>query len=107
MVQLEQVTIRSGPFQLSQLSFQVPTGQYAVLMGKTGCGKTTILEAICGLKCVRAGAIRLLGRDVTDLKPAQRGIGYVPQDRALFPSMTVWDHLAFALFVRNADPRRI
>ena len=55
-------------------------------MGRTGCGKTTLLEAICGLKPVRAGRVRLLGRDVTDLPPADRGVGYVPQDLALFPT---------------------
>jgi ABC-type sugar transport system ATPase subunit len=70
-------------------------------MGKTGCGKTTLLEAICGLRQVHAGRIVLLGRDVTQLKPAQRGVGYVPQDLALFPGHTVREHLAFALEVRR------
>ena len=79
-----------------------PTGQYAVLMGRTGAGKTTLLEALCGLKAVAGGTIRLNGRDVTRLKPAERGIGYVPQDRALFQTMTVREHLAFALTIRKA-----
>ena len=50
MVELANVTIRSGSFRLSNISFEVPSGQYAVLMGKTGEGKTTILETICGLR---------------------------------------------------------
>ena len=72
-----------------------------MLMGGTGQGKTTILEAICGLKQVLGGGVHLMGRDVTRLKPAERGIGYVPQDRALFQTMTVREHLAFALEVRR------
>ena len=61
MVQLEQVAIRSGAFQLANLSLELPTGQYAVLMGKTGTGKTTILEAICGLRRILAGSVWLNG----------------------------------------------
>jgi ABC-type sugar transport system ATPase subunit len=71
-------------------------------MGRTASGKTTILETVCGLKPVRAGRIMLDGRDATHLKAAERGIGYVPQDGALFSTMTVRRHLAFALEVRRA-----
>src|SRR2546421_3236957 len=107
MVQLEQVTIRSGAFQLAGVSFEVPVGQYAVLMGKTGEGKTTILEAICGLRSVLAGCILLHGADVTQLHPADRGVGYVPQDLALFSTLTVREHLEFALRVRRAEEQTI
>jgi molybdate/tungstate transport system ATP-binding protein len=102
VVELDNVTIRSGPFALSGVSFVVPEGQYAVLMGKTGQGKTTILEAICGLRSVTSGSIRLEGTDVTRLHPADRGVGYVPQDLALFPTLTVKEHLEFALQIRRA-----
>src|SRR5882724_1255176 len=102
MVELHNVTIRSGSFTLSALSCAVPTGAYAVLMGKTGQGKTTILEAICGLRDVVAGRIVLHKSDVTRLHPADRGVGYVPQDLALFPTLSVREHLEFALRVRGA-----
>src|SRR5262249_57885414 len=86
-------------------------GRYAVLMGKTGTGKGTLLEVIAGLKPVASGAVELLGRDVTRLKPADRGVGYVPQDLALFPTMTVREHLGFALAIRgwgrSAAERRV
>jgi ABC-type sugar transport system ATPase subunit len=101
MITLTNLTVRAGAFTLPAVSFEVPTGGYAALMGKTGSGKTTILEAICGLRKVVEGSIQLLGRDVTHLKPAERELGYVPQDRALFNSMSVWDNLAFALNVRK------
>jgi ABC-type sugar transport system ATPase subunit len=79
----------------------VPAGGYGVLMGKTGSGKTTILEALCGLRAVSGGRILLGGQEVTALRPADRGIGYVPQDRALFQTMTVRQNLAFAPSIRG------
>ncbi len=107
MISVENLAVRSGQFSLNGISFAIPTGQYGFLMGKTGTGKTTILEAICGLKPVSAGRICLMGKEVTRLKPALRGIGYVPQDGALFPSMSVRDHLAFALAIRRCAPAAI
>jgi molybdate/tungstate transport system ATP-binding protein len=101
VIAVENLSVRAGSFHLDGLSLQVPTGRYAVLMGRTGSGKTTILETICGLNRARKGRIRIMGRDVTRLKPAERQIGYVPQDRALFATMSVRENLAFALRIRN------
>lgn len=101
MIAVRDLSIVQGAFALDGVSFTVPTGQYGVLMGRTGSGKTTILEAVCGLRPVRGGVVELMGRDVTHLKPAERGVGYVPQDRALFPTMTVRQHLAFAPLVHG------
>jgi len=104
VIALEGVTVRAGAFSLEGVSFEVAAGAYAVLMGKTGMGKTTLLEAICGLRPLDAGRIRVGGRDVTDLRPGDRGISYVPQDRALFSAMTVRENLAFAPSVHGWDP---
>lgn len=101
MITVDNLSVRAGGFSLEGISFSLPTGQYGFLMGRTGAGKTTLLEAICGLKAVSAGTISLMGRDVTRLKPALRGVGYVPQDGALFPSLTVREHLGFALEIRR------
>lgn len=101
MIALEWVTLNSGGFSLRNVSFEIPTGGYGVLMGKTGSGKTTILEAICGLRGLDEGTIRLAGLDVTRLRPGDRGIGYVPQDRALFQTQTVRENLAFAPSIRG------
>lgn len=101
MIAVQNLSVRVGQFALDGISFEIPQGNYGLLRGKTGSGKTTILEAICGLKPVTAGSIRLLGRDVTRLKPAARGVGFVPQDNALFGNMTVREHLAFALEIRR------
>jgi molybdate/tungstate transport system ATP-binding protein len=101
MIEFEFVTVQAGAFALKNVSFAVPAGGYGVLMGKTGSGKTTILEAICGLREVSGGRILLAGADVASRRPADRGIGYVPQDRALFQTMTVRQNLAFAPSIRG------
>jgi molybdate/tungstate transport system ATP-binding protein len=95
MIQLTNLSVDIGDFSLSNVSLAIPTGQYGVLMGKTGCGKTTLLEAVCGLKPVSSGHIHLMGRDVTHLSPAERGLGFMPQDIALFTHLSVRDHLRF------------
>ena len=106
MIELDNLSIRSGPFTISGINLLVPAGSYGVLMGGTGQGKTTILEAICGLRTVTSGRVLLGGVDMTRYKPADRGVGYLPQDLGLFPTMTVRGHLEFALRVRRA-PRPI
>ena len=102
MIAVEDLATRSGAFTLDRICLHVSSGEYGVLMGPTGCGKTTILEAVCGLRSITSGRITLGGRDVTRLRPAERHIGYVPQDGALFPTMTVHQHLAFSLRLRKA-----
>lgn len=101
MIEVERLSIEQGSFRLSGIELKVPAGGYGVLMGRTGSGKTTILEALCGLRPIRGGVIRLGGRDVAGLRPAERGVGYVPQDGVLFPSMSVREHLAFPLRIRR------
>lgn len=101
MISVEQLCIRQGDLQLDGISFEVPTGAYAVLMGATGAGKTTLVEAIAGLRPVRSGRILLDGRDVVAMTPAARGLGYVPQDNALFRTRSVYRNLSFALELRG------
>ncbi|WP_437226585.1 ABC transporter ATP-binding protein [Planctomicrobium sp. SH661] len=103
MIELHDVTIGSGNFSLTNLSLSLPAQCYAVLMGRTGTGKTTLLETICGLRPVLSGEISLNGRVVTRTSPAERELGYVPQDLALFPTMTVQEHLEFALRLRRVS----
>ena len=105
MIHINHVTLQAGDFRLENVSFQVPTGDYCVLMGKTGCGKTTVLEALTGLKKVESGQIILGQQDVTTLHPRDRNVGYMPQDGALFNTMSVSQNLAFALQIRNEDRR--
>src|SRR5258706_4153800 len=101
MIRLDQVSIRVAELELTNISFEVRPRAYAVLMGRTGSGKTTLVEAICGIKRIDAGEIWLMNREVGGLRPGERGIGYVPQDRALFSTMSVYENLAFALRIRR------
>lgn len=101
MIALEQLRLLAGTKPLGPLNWTIPAGAHAVLMGRSGQGKTTLLEAICGLRPIQSGVIRLQSQDVTRWSPAARGIGYVPQDLTLFPTMSVRQHLEFALRVRR------
>lgn len=90
-----------GAFELRDLTLDIPQGSYAVLMGASGSGKTTVLELLCGLRFPQSGRVIICDRDMTDAVPAAREVGYVPQDGALFKTMTVRENLAFALVVRR------
>ena len=107
MIALDKITLRQGDFELSEVGFELDAGEYGVLMGRSGCGKTTLLEAVCGLRNIESGNIILGDRDVTALPPAERGVGYVPQDRALFPTLLVREQLAFALVLRSLGQAEI
>ncbi len=107
MLQLEHLDVRAGAFALHDISLEVPLGDYAILMGNTGSGKTTLLEAICGLRPVAAGTVRVADQDIDGLPPRARGIGYLPQDLALFSTMNVREHLGFALAIRRTPESQI
>jgi ABC-type sugar transport system ATPase subunit len=104
---IQDLRIQSGSFRLEGVNLSIGQGEHATLMGRTGQGKTTLLEAIAGLRAIIGGSICIAGRDVTQLPPAARGIGFVPQDLALFPTMSVRQNIAFVLRVRGqpADER--
>ncbi len=107
MITVADIRISAGAFSLDGVSFVIPAGECGVLMGRTGSGKTTILECVIGLRTVASGRVLIGDQDVTNLNPAVRGIGYVPQDGALFSKMSVRDHLAFALVIRKAKKAAI
>jgi len=101
MIRFENIRWRTKGFSLENISFAVPAGSYGVLTGRTGCGKTSIVEMLCGLRTPESGRLFIGERDITDEPPANRGIGYVPQDAALFPTMSIRDNMGFALRIRN------
>jgi ABC-type Fe3+/spermidine/putrescine transport system ATPase subunit len=95
MIRAEEISFSIGTFELKHLSINIAKGEYFILLGPPGSGKTIFLECLCGLKRIKSGRIRIDGRDVTDLEPRRRGIGYVPQDYALFPHLSVEQNITF------------
>ena len=107
MIECVDLHIKQGDFNLSGINFKIDSGDYVVLMGRTGCGKTSILESICGLRKIKSGEIWLNDSEITSFTPAERGIGYVPQDGALFVTMTVAENIGFALKIRKWEKAKI
>ncbi len=97
MIRVEGLNFSVGSFSLRDVTFEVEEGEYFVVLGPTGSGKTLLLECLCGLNRIDNGRIEIGGLDVTGLEPRRRGIGYVPQDYALFPHRTVEQNVAFGL----------
>ncbi|MGW9685804.1 ATP-binding cassette domain-containing protein [Flagellimonas sp. 2504JD1-5] len=107
MIHCKDLHIKQGNFHLDAINFKIEKGEYAVLMGKTGCGKTTVLEVICGLRKIQSGEIWLNNIEISQLSPGEREIGYVPQDGALFQHMDVAQNMGFALKIRKWDKKDI
>lgn len=107
MIQLSDICWSAGEFELRDVTFEVPAGRYGVMMGQTGSGKTSIIEIICGLRRQDSGTVKVGDRDVSKLAPGKRGIGYVPQDGALFPTMTVREQIGFPLRIRHVKTAEI
>ena len=101
MIRLKDICASQGNFRFEQLSLEIKEGEYAVLMGPSGSGKTTLLEIICGIRQVSSGKILIDGKDLTSAAPGAREIGYVPQDGALFKTLSVRENIAFALALRK------
>jgi ABC-type Fe3+/spermidine/putrescine transport system ATPase subunit len=87
---------------LNDVSFSVEQGEMLSILGPSGCGKSTLLRVLAGLLREDHGTIRILGKSMAGVPPRDRGIGFVFQDYALFPKMTVLDNIAFGLRVRGA-----
>jgi len=99
---LEQLTKRYDGYPVvNNVSLEIADGEFFVLLGSSGSGKTTILSLIAGLTSVDHGRVLLHGRDVTHLPTQQRKVGFVFQNYALFQYMTVADNIEFGLSVRK------
>ena len=105
-IALRQVGKRFGEVEaVRDLTLSVANGEFVVLLGPTGAGKTTTLRLIAGLDMPSSGTIRFNGADITDVPPTHRDMRLVFQDFALFPNLSAYDNVAFGLRLRIARGR--
>jgi sn-glycerol 3-phosphate transport system ATP-binding protein len=92
---------------LHGIDLEVADGEMIVVVGASGCGKSTLLRIVAGLETPSSGTVRIDGRDVTQLEPADRDIAMVFQNYALYPHMTVFQNMAYGLRIRGMPAEQI
>ncbi len=101
-VEVQELTVRYGALRaVDELDLHAEAGEILAVLGPSGCGKSTLLRTIAGLERPAAGRVLLGGRDVTALRPDQRGVGLMFQDHVLFPHRSVAENVAFGLRMRR------
>ena len=104
MIRLENIEVKFGDFTaLHDINVHVKEGQFYTFLGPSGCGKTTTLRTITGFNKPSVGRVIVKGKDITDLPVEKRNIGMVFQNYALFPTMTVYENIAFGLRVHKVE----
>jgi len=102
---VENISKRFGSFQaLDRVNLEIKNGSLVGLLGPSGSGKSTLLRVLAGLEKPDSGRIWLEGQDATNMKLQDREIGFVFQNYALFPHLTVFENIGFGLDVKKIDP---
>ncbi len=91
----------AGSFKIKDISFRLFAGEYLVIAGMTGSGKTMLLELIAGLRFVTHGRMLLKGKDITNVPPERRNLGFAYQDSLLYPFLKVRDNILFGARVKG------
>ncbi|WP_165847838.1 ABC transporter ATP-binding protein [Ammonifex thiophilus] len=103
MLEVSNLEVKLSPFTLRDISFTVSEGEFFLILGPSGAGKTVLLETLAGIHYPRRGKILLRGEDITFVPPEKRPIGIVYQDYALFPHLTVEENIRYALRFRRRE----
>src|SRR5688500_6159022 len=93
----------SGVRVVDRINLEISDREFVVLVGPSGCGKSTTLRMIAGLEEITSGSISIGGKVVNDVPPKDRDIAMVFQSYALYPHMTVFENMAFALRLRKVE----
>ena len=107
MIQVKKLCVELGDFQLKDIELTVDEGEYFIVLGPTGAGKTVLLESIAGLYPVKSGQIWLRGKEVTSLEPEKRNISIVYQDHALFPHLSAGENILFGLKIHRRPKQEL
>jgi ABC-type sugar transport system ATPase subunit len=107
LISIRNLSAHAGNFYLKATNIEVGNGEYFVVVGPTGAGKTILLECITGLLHLQSGEIWLNGKEITYLPPEKREIGYVPQDYALFPFLNVRENIIFGLRLKRPSKKEL
>jgi len=107
MIQVRNLCVDLGDFVLRDADLDIGAGEYFIILGPTGAGKTVLLESIAGLYTPKSGQIFLNEREVTKLEPEKRGVSIVYQDQMLFPHLSVEDNIVFGLKLRRKGDAEI
>ena len=108
MIQFEGIQINYGDFvAVKNLNLTINEGEFFTLLGPSGCGKTTILRSLVGFITPKEGIISVRGENYTKKTVEERDIGMVFQSYALFPTMNVYDNIAFGLKVKKLSKEEI
>ena len=108
MIRINNIVVKFGDFTaLNKINVHVKEGEFFTFLGPSGCGKTTTLRTITGFIEPTEGTIEVKGRDITHVPIEDRNIGIVFQNYALFPTMTVYDNIAFGLRVKKLNRKDI
>ena len=108
MVKFENIEIKYGDFvAIENLNLDIKEGEFFTFLGPSGCGKTTSLRALVGFLSPSKGKVYVGDKDVTNLPVEKRNIGMVFQSYALFPTMSVYDNIAFGMQVEKASKTEI
>jgi len=97
MIEVRNLSVDLGEFVLKDITVTINEGEYFIILGPTGAGKTVLLESIAGLYPIKSGQIWLRGKEVTGVEPERRRISIVYQDHVLFPHISVKDNIVFGL----------
>ena len=102
MIRLDNIIVKFGDFEaLHNINVEVKQGEFFTFLGPSGCGKTTTLRTITGFIEPVSGTVSVSGKDITHVPIEKRNIGIVFQSYALFPTMTVYDNIAFGLKIQK------
>ena len=108
MIQLNDIVVKFGDFTaLHNINVHVKEGEFFTFLGPSGCGKTTTLRTVTGFIEPVSGSVVVKGRDITHVPIEDRNIGIVFQSYALFPTMTVYDNIAFGLKIKKFKKNEI